>query len=277
MLMMAAFVTATMSSSRPLHVDSGAFAFSAHTYSIDRAFTEHDAANDDFLLRAIASASAFSSVTITADLGNIPIPKGYRQAVSCFHSAYWVDAINRELSGLISRGTWTYIPISDLPRGANIMRCHFVFTVKRKSDGSIEKFKARLVADGNSQKHGIDFDRIFSTVVKASTLRLLLILAAAYDLDLHQIDITQAYLQAQVTEDLYMMVPPGISPTDTSGQRICCKLQRTLYGLRQSGREWGNLLAAFLLDFGFKRSTIDTCLFFYGDREALLWVAVTGW
>ena len=138
----------------------------------------------------------------------------------------------------------------------------------------IEKFKARLVADGNTQRYGVDFNRIFSTVVKSSTLRLLLSVAAAYDFDLHQVDITQAYLQATVTEDLYMSVPPGVHPFDKSNRPICCKLQRTLYGLRQSGREWGELLASFLLDFGYTRSPIDTCLFTLGQKTSLLWVAI---
>lgn len=247
----------------------------SHTFSIDGIFTKPLDENDEgSILHPVALAAALNSIAITADLGNIPIPKGYRQAITSEHSAYWTDAINKELGGLLSRGTWTYVLVADLPRGANIMRCHYVFTVKRKSDGSIEKFKARLVADGNTQRYGVDFNRIFSTVVKSSTLRLLLSVAAAYDFDLHQVDITQAYLQATVTEDLYMSVPPGVHPFDKSNRPICCKLQRTLYGLRQSGREWGELLASFLLDFGYTRSPIDTCLFTLGQKTSLLWVAI---
>ena len=271
---LAVFMTA-LPSSLPIHVDSGCFAFSSHTFSIDGAFGKPlDDGDEDSILNSVTIAAAFSAVTITADLGNIPIPKGYRQATSCEHAAYWIDAINKELGGLLSRGTWTYVRLANLPRGANVMRCHYVFTVKRKSDGSIEKFKARLVADGNTQKYGVDFNRIFSTVVKASTLRLLLVIAAAHDFDLHQIDITQAYLQANVTEDLYMTVPPGMHAFDKENMPICCKLRRTLYGLRQSGREWGELLASFLIAFGFVRSSIDTCLFTFGSTASLLWVAI---
>ena len=91
-----------------------------------------------------------------------------------------------------------------MPDGANLMNCHYVFALKRKSDGSIEKFKARLVADGNTQKYGVDFDRVFSTVVKTSTIRLVLIIAAARDYNLTSIDIRQAYLQAELKEDLFM-------------------------------------------------------------------------
>jgi hypothetical protein len=83
---------------------------------------------------------------------------------------YWREAIAKELAGLLALETWEMVPASSMPPGANLMHCHYVFAVKRKADGSIEKFKARLVADGNTQKHGVDFDRVFATVVKTSTI-----------------------------------------------------------------------------------------------------------
>ena len=91
--------------------------------------------------------------------------------------------------------------------------------MKRKADGSIDKFKARLVADGNTQKYGIDYDRIFATVVTSLTIRLVLIIAAARDYDLSSLDIRQAYLQAEIKEDLYMRVPPGVSTHMPAGEQ----------------------------------------------------------
>lgn len=124
-----------------------------------------------------------------------------------------------------------------ISQSGRIMRCHFVFTVKRNSDGSVEKFKARLVADGNTQKWGIDFDKVFSTVAKLSTLRLVLILAAAHDYNLSSVDIRQAYLQATLAEELYMMVPQGLPDRDDEGYQLVTRLKRSLYGLKQAGRE----------------------------------------
>ena len=170
----------------------------------------------------------------------------------------WKDAITKELAGLVALRTWSVVLCSSMPPGANILHCHYVFDVKRKSNRAVEKFKARLVADGNTQKFGIDFDRIFSTVVKSSTIRLVLIVAAARDYNLSQIDIRQAYLQAELNEDIYMRVPPGIPAFDEKGRPMVCKLNRTLYGLKQAGREWGMLFSAFLVSWGFVRSTIDT-------------------
>jgi hypothetical protein len=77
----------------------------------------------------------------TADLGDVPIPKGYRQALSSPHAAYWEAAINKELAGIVALKTWTPIARCTVPAGANILRSHYVFTVKRKSDGSIEKIQ----------------------------------------------------------------------------------------------------------------------------------------
>ena len=133
---------------------------------------------------------------------------------------------------------------------------------------------ARLVADGNTQKYGIDYDKIFATVVKSLTIRLVLIIAAARDYNVSSLDIRQAYLQAEIKEDLYMRVPPGVSPHTPAGEHRVCKLCRSLYGLRQAGREWAMLLANFILKWGFTRSAIDVCLFIYTSGSSILWLLV---
>ena len=102
------------------------------------------------------------------------------------------------------------------------------------------------MADGNTQKFGVDYDKVFSAVVKCQTIRLVLILAAQRDYNLSSIDITQAYLQAELKEDLYMRVPPGIRAFDSDGKPLVCKLNRSLYGLKQAGREWAVLFSSFL-------------------------------
>ena len=265
--------TAPGASPEPANVTPMAFA--SHTLSVDSAFDGYNM-DEDALVRACEAAVHAYSVSIvsTSDLGDVPIPKGYKAAVTGQWSEYWKEAITKELAGLVALRTWDMVPTSTMPPGSNTMHCHFVFDVKRKSNRAVEKFKARLVADGNTQKFGIDFDRIFSTVVKSSTIRLALIVAAARDYNLSQIDIRQAYLQAELTEDLYMRAPPGVPAFDEKGKPLVCKLNRTLYGLKQAGREWGLLFSAFLVSWGFARSTIDTCLFTYAKDKLILWVLV---
>ena len=111
-------------------------------------------------------------------------------------------------------------------------------------------------------------------VAKLSTLRIMLAIAAAHDYNLTSIDIRQAYLQAKVNEDLYMRMPPGLPQRDANGGKLIVKLRKSLCGLRQAGREWSTLLSGFLTEWGFYRSTIDTCLYVYRGDSSLLYVVV---
>ena len=246
--------------------------------SIDKAFYSYTRARDsgdaDALVAAASAATFCYSVTITADFGDLIVPKSYRHAMRSPQVSYWKEAIAKELAGLTALNTWSLVPLSSMPPGSNLMNCHFVFDVKRKKSGEVEKFKARLVADGNTQKHGCDFDRVFATVVKSQTIRMALILAVARDYNLTSIDITQAYLQAELKEDLFMRVPPGVASTDPQGVPLVCKLNRSLYGLKQAGREWAVLFSSFLTSWGMVRSTIDVCLYTYSSGNDILWCLV---
>ena len=204
---------------------------------------------------------------------------------------YWKDAIARELAGLMGLHTWDLVLASKgddgephMPAASNLCiatmcsrssdRAMAAWRSSRPSSWQMATlFKARLVADGNTQQYGVDFHNVFATVVKSSTIRLVLVVAAANDYNLTQIDIRQAYLQAEVTEDLFMRVPPGTPAFDARGRPLVCKLRRSLYGLRQAGREWGMLFSAFLVSWGFVQSTIDTCLL-YTKGKLILWILV---
>ena len=254
------------------------FAFASAIASVDEAFDGKppDGWPDSWLVDAAALAAAAAALTITADMGELDVPKSYRQAMRSPQRDYWREAIAKELAGLLALETWEMVPASSMPSGANLMNCHYVFTVKRKADGSIEKFKARLVADGNTQKHGVDFDRVFATVVKTSTIRLVLLLAAARDYNLSSVDIRQAYLQSLLDPNvpLYMRPPPDVFPFDRHGNPLVCKLRRSLYGLKQAGREWAALFSSFLISWGMVRSTIDPCLYVFEAAGSILWVCV---
>lgn len=99
-------------------------------------------------------------------------------------------------------------------------------------------------------------------------------MAAMWDFNLSSIDIRQAYLQADLHEDLYMKMPPNLPDTDPEGDKLVVKLLKSLYGLKQAGREWNQLLTTELCTWGFKQSTIDPCLFTYRAGASLLWVVV---
>ena len=247
-------------------------------YNCELLCTLADAGRPAFVYEgSVGGLSAYKAIqtSVATDLGDIPIPRGYRQALEGRWASYWRDAITKELNGLMSRGTWHYVYLDELPKGTNLMGCHYVFTVKRLSDGAIEKFKCRLVANGNMQKQGVDFDRIFSTVVKITTIRVVLAIAAARDYNLTSIDVQQAFLQGHLEEDLYMHMPPGLPSRSPDGRRIVVKLDRSIYGLKQAGRVWWQLFTSFLLEWGFKQSTIDVCLYTYtSPTGSILWLLV---
>lgn len=213
-------------------------------------------------------------VTTTADMGDLVIPLSYEQAIASKEAEYWKAAIQRELNGLIELGTFEYVRLADLPSGSNLMRCHMVFTIKRLEDGRIDKFKCRLVANGSTQRWGVDFDRVFSTVAKITTLRLMLAVCAARNYNLSSIDIRQAYLQATLNEDLFMIMPPSLPEYNSDGFKLVVKLRKSLYGLKQAGREWSQLLTRALLTWGMIQSAIDPCLFTYSSGDSILWVVV---
>ena len=109
-----------------------------------------------------------------------------------------------------------------------------MFAAKYKSDGSVERYIARLVAKGYTQNYGIDYKETFALVTKMNTVRILASLGVNLDRNLQQYDIKNAFLHGDLEEEIYMQSPPGYE--NTSGKNRVCKLKKALYGLKQSPR-----------------------------------------
>ena len=132
-----------------------------------------------------------------------------------------------------------------------------MFTVKYKSDGSVERYKARLVVKGYTQTYGIDYLETFAPVAKMNTVRVLLSLAANLGWNLQQFDVKNAFLHGDLEEEIYMEVPPGFE----SKKGMVCKLKKALYGLKQSPRAWFGRLTKVMVTLGYKQSQGDHSLF----------------
>ena len=138
-------------------------------------------------------------------------------------------------------------------------RCHANGFTRLNIHDAKPTYKARLVAKGFKQQHGIDFDEIFSPVVKMTTLRLMLGLVATKNLELVQMDVKIAFLHGDLDEDIYIQQPKGFAVP--SKEHLVCKLRKSLYGIKQAPRQWYQKFDTLMHSHGFKRSAEDPCLY----------------
>ena len=141
----------------------------------------------------------------------------------------WVDACKDEIQLIEKNNTWTLV---DLPKGAKPICLKWIFKVKRNADGSINKFKARLMAKGYVQRHGIDYDEVFAPVARMETIRLVIALAALNGWQIHHLDVKTAFLHGDLKEDVFVSQPEGFEIAGQEGKVY--KLWKALYGLRQA-------------------------------------------
>jgi hypothetical protein len=181
----------------------------------------------------------------------------------------WYAAMSSEFDALSQTKTWTLVP---RPPGVNIVGSKWIFKTKHRPDGSIDKHKARLVARGFTQQHGINYGDTFSPVVKPATVRLVLSLAVSRGWSLRQVDVSNAFLHGFLSEDVYMQQPPGFE--DSRYPSHVCKLQRSIYGLKQSPRAWYARLSERLNQLGFVSSKADTSLFIFSQGDVCIYMLV---
>ncbi|GKB58671.1 ribonuclease H-like domain-containing protein [Tanacetum coccineum] len=132
----------------------------------------------------------------------------------------WIEAMNQEMEAFNKNNTWE---ITDLPKGRKVIGSKWIFKVKYKSDGDVERFKAKLVAKGFGQKEGIDYEETFSHVVKIVTIGCLLTMAVSNRWHVYQLDVNNAFLYGELAEDMYMHLPEGYF-TDNDNKKIMGKL-----------------------------------------------------
>ena len=161
-----------------------------------------------------------------------------------------------EMKSLKENDVWELV---ELPKGKKKVGSKWVYKVKTGADGSVERYKARLVAQGYTQKFGTDYDETFSPVVRMESLRALLALSVQFGLQLHQVDVTTAFLNGELEEEVYMQQPKGFSREGE--EHLVCKLKKSIYGLKQSPRCWNTALDKQLKEMGFIQSTSDPCIY----------------
>ncbi|CAM8901660.1 unnamed protein product [Rhodiola kirilowii] len=180
-------------------------------------------------------------------------PTSYRDAI--LHQE-WQHAMAEELAAFERTGTWEVVP---LPSHVRPITCKWIYTVKTRSDGSLERYKARLVARGFQQEYGRDYDETFAPVAHMTTIRTLLAVASVREWSISQLDVKNAFLNGELREEVYMRPPPGYSIPDG----MVLRLRRSLYGLKQAPRAWFERFSSVVTAAGFTASDHDPALFIH--------------
>jgi len=196
-------------------------------------------------------------------------PKSVQEALNREDASLWQEAIDSEMSSQAENDTWELV---DRPVDKNIVSSKMLFKTKYKADGSVDRYKARLVARGFSQTKGLDYDETFAPVVKFQSVRALIGLAASQGWCIHQMDVKTAFLQGNLKEEVYMEQPHGLEKKGEEAK--VCKLKKSIYGLKQSPRAWYERLEMELRSWGFKRFESDHSVFVRGNGQDQVILAV---
>ena len=196
-------------------------------------------------------------------------PTDFKDAISSPEAHLWREAVNEEYASLMKNETWSLV---HLPPGRTAIKSRWVFKVKPGISGSATRHKARLVAKGYTQRPGIDYADTYSPVAKHDSLRTVLSISAAQDLEMLQLDIKTAFLYGDLEEEIYLEQPEGF--VAAGQEEKVCKLRKCIYGLKQASRVWNRTFDDFLLRFGLSRSTTDPCIYFRRHEETFVVVAI---
>ena len=156
----------------------------------------------------------------------------------------------------MKNNTWELVPP---PNGKNIVGSRWVFKVKHCENGSVDRFKARLLAQGYSQSEGVDNQEVFSPVVRYTSIRSLLAVANICNWEIHQMDVHTAFLQGELDEEIYMRQPEGYVEQDRP--EYVYKLNKSIYGLKQAARCWNTAIDTDLKSNGYTKCNADPCIY----------------
>ena len=194
------------------------------------------------------------------------IPNTYRQALNDPEKDNWIKAMQQEVESLKANDTYT---LCKKPKGTNTIGGRWVYSRKTTPDGL--KYKARWVAKGFTQRAGLDYTETYAPTARMTSLRMLISIAAQNNFIVRQFDCNNAYLNSEVDEELYMIQPEGFEEDPS----LVCKLKKSIYGLKQSARNWNSTLVTFMKTQNLTQSKCDPCVFFRNtDTEDTLYVLV---
>lgn len=194
-------------------------------------------------------------------------PASYQEAIRSPNKREWQAAINEELAAHKTNETWTIVK---RPENTRLITTKWVFKVKTKCDGSIERFKARLVARGFEQRQGYDFFETFSPVARYDSIRALLAVASQLEMVFVQFDVQTAFLYGLLEEEVFTEIPEGLEAE--AGRAL--SLKKGLYGLKQSPKVWNDRFTEIIKQYGFQQLKTDSCVFYHHAKQLILIIYV---
>jgi hypothetical protein len=174
-------------------------------------------------------------------------PASYEKAMRSLHSSKWHEATVDEMGSMSTNQVWK---LEEIPKVAKTVVYKWVYKIKCDSKGNIDRFKARHVAKGFTQREGIDYNETFSPVSSKDSFRITMALVAHYNLELHQMDVKTIFLNGDLYENVYMVQPKGFFIQGK--ENLGCHLTKLIYGLKQACRQWYFKFDETIRKFGFK-------------------------
>ncbi|KAK0579188.1 hypothetical protein LWI29_022490 [Acer saccharum] len=189
-------------------------------------------------------------------------PRTFSEAVNCIDKLKWQQAMLEEMNSIEKNQTWTLVR---KPEKQKVVACKWLYKINDSLEQNVSpRYKARLVAKGFTQREGIDYNEIFSPVVKYKTIRIILALVSYFDMELEKLDVKTAFLHGDLDETIYMSQPKGFE--SKSKPSHVCLLKKSLYGLKQAPRQWNKKFDSFMTSIGFHKSNFDACLYFSSEN-----------
>jgi hypothetical protein len=196
-------------------------------------------------------------------------PKTFKEAMESSEGNLWKLATDDEMLSHAKNNTWTVVP---LPPGRVCIPSGWNFKIKTGKDGLPKRRKARFFAKGYRQTKGIDYQETFAPVVRYDSLRVLIAIAASRDLELTQLDVKTAFLNGEIEEEIFISQPEGYIVTGR--EKEVCRLNKSLYGIKQASRIWNQKLHSSLIAFGLNQSNADPCIYYRFTKDHMLIIAI---
>ena len=176
---------------------------------------------------------------------------------------YWQEAVNDEINSIMQNHTWELV---NLPPGNKPIGCKWIFKRKLQTNGTIDKYKAHLVAKGYRQKEGLDFFDTYSPVTRITSIRMLIAIATIHNFEIHQMDVKVTFLNGDLDEEIYMEQLEGFV---VKGQeKKVCRLIKSLYGFKQAPKQWHEKFDYTMLSNGFKINECDKCVYVKSTNDS---------